>query len=191
MRLQTMMFTGLVIAMAVLLAFAWYTWPQQPSLQQTSSATTAAASSTVPTSTTSTATSTSTTPQASYPPPVLGEHTGVVRIDGQTIYVDLAQDPPQQTLGLGNRQGLGASQGMLFIFPNDAQHMFWMKDMSFSIDMVWLSADGTVIYIQPNAAPDTYPQTFGPNQDSRYVLEVPANFATGHGVKVGDQAILP
>jgi hypothetical protein len=126
-----------------------------------------------------------------YPYSSLGETNGIVMLGGQTIYVDLAENAAQQDLGLGNRASLGAHQGMLFIFPTDDIHMFWMKDMSFSIDMLWFSADGTLLYIQPNVAPSTYPDAFGPNELSRYVLELPANFATTYGIKVGDVATLP
>lgn len=188
-----MMFVGLIIAMVVLLAFAWYTWPQEASapilVQPTGSTSTPAQ--TTSTTTSSISTSTPTTGTSLYPSPSLGETSGIVTIDGQTIYVDLAENPAQQELGLGNRASLGAHQGMLFIFPNDAQHEFWMKDMSFSIDMLWFSADGTLIYIQPNVSPATYPDAFGPNENSRYVLELPANFAADYGIKVGDKATLP
>ena len=54
-----------------------------------------------------------------------------------------------------------------------------------------MSDDGTVIYIQPDVAPSTYPDAFGPNGNSRYVLEVPSNFAAQHGIVVGNKAILP
>jgi uncharacterized membrane protein (UPF0127 family) len=115
----------------------------------------------------------------------------VVVLDGQTINVELEKTPADQELGLGGRTGLPDHSGMLFIFPDDAQHMFWMKDMQFSIDMIWFSADGTVIYIQPDVSPDTYPEAFGPSAPSRYVLEVPANFASTYQIKIGDKATLP
>jgi uncharacterized membrane protein (UPF0127 family) len=140
---------------------------------------------------TGTVVSSSTTTTSLYPYPSLGEQQGIITIDGQKIYVNLAENDAQQELGLGNRASLGAHQGMLFLFPNDNVHEFWMKDMSFSIDMIWFSSDGTVIYIQPNVAPSTYPDAFGPNEVSRYVLEVPANFAADHGIKIGDVATLP
>ncbi|HTR18895.1 MAG TPA: DUF192 domain-containing protein [Candidatus Paceibacterota bacterium] len=129
-------------------------------------------------------------PQASAPAPAATQRP-VVMIDGQTISVELEETPAQQELGLGGRAGLADHAGMLFIFPSNAQHMFWMKDMEFSIDMIWLSQDGTVIYIQPHVSPDTYPEAFGPDAPSRYVLEVPANFAATYGIKVGDTATLP
>jgi uncharacterized protein len=182
----------LCIAFVVLLAIviAWYVYMPQTNESQTTAQQSAATSSTL-TGTVVGTTSASNTSLSPYPYPSLGEQQGVVTIDGQTIYVDLDETPAQQELGLGNRASLGAHQGMLFLFPTDDMHEFWMKDMSFSIDMIWMSADGTIIYIQPNVAPDTYPKAFGPNELSRYVLEVPANFAVDNGIKVGDVATLP
>lgn len=189
MKISTKIFIALGIALVVLVGFALYEWsywdsastlPAPAAQMPATSASTSSA--TVPTAANST---------SPYPPPSLGEQTGSMQIDGQTLYVDLDVTEAQQALGLGNRAGLGADQGMLFIFPNDAQHEFWMKDMSFSIDMIWMSDDGTIIYIQPNVAPSTYPDAFGPNEVSRYVLEVPANYAAEHGIKIGDTATLP
>ncbi|MDR3571865.1 MAG: DUF192 domain-containing protein [Candidatus Pacebacteria bacterium] len=194
MQRRTTILLGLLLAAIVILGYVWYVQPQAASVPvfQTLSVADATTTSTVVATTSAQTGEVGSTRNTSlYPAPSLGEHTGSVQLKGQTIYVDLAQNPEQQELGLGNRTSLGADQGMLFIFPDDADHLFWMKDMSFSIDMIWLSADGTVIYIQPDVAPNTYPQAFGPDQASRYVLEVPARYAQTHGIKVGDQAILP
>lgn len=192
-----MAFIGLIVAMVILLGLAWYTWPTPTSEPQAILVPTTdqtASSTPVTTSPAATATTTKVTPTPSaspYPTPSLSEQTSTIQIGGQTLYVDLAENPAQQELGLGNRASLGTHQGMLFIFPDDEVHMFWMKDMSFSIDMIWLSDDGTVIYIQPNTAPDTYPEAFGPSSVSRYVLEVPANYAADHGIVIGSKAVLP
>lgn len=191
MQTRTKLFIALIVAMVVLLGFAWYTWPEQTAPTQTLGTVPTSVASSTATSTTP-ATSTSTTAPASlYAYPSLGEGQGIITLGGQTIYADLAENPAQQELGLGNRASLGAHQGMLFLFPNDDVHMFWMKDMSFSIDMIWMADDGTVIYIQPNVAPSTYPSAFGPSSVSRYVLEVPANFAANNDITVGDKATLP
>lgn len=194
MQTRTRFFIALVIAFIVLIAFALYEWSVGAASEPSAAAFIAASTTTTTASATSSAPASSTSASASaspYPPPSLGEQQGIVRIDGQTIYVDLDVTPAQQELGLGNRASLGAHQGMLFLFPRDQINMFWMKDMSFSIDMIWMADDGTIIYIQPNVAPSTYPDAFGPNEVSRYVLEVPANFAADNGIKVGDKATLP
>lgn len=112
-------------------------------------------------------------------------------IDGAYLRVSLATTPAEQAQGLGGRPSLPADEGMLFVFPEHGQYEFWMKDMRFPIDIIWMDDTGKVIYIVPALSPDTYPQAFGPAAPSRYVLEVPAGFATAHQVRIGDSATLP
>lgn len=109
-----------------------------------------------------------------------------IRIDGQQINVAIADTPQLQELGLGNRDGMGADEGMLFIFQQDSEYAFWMKDMYFSIDMVWISSASKIVYIASNVSPQTYPEDFAPTSPARYVLELHAGYAQAHGFKVGD-----
>ena len=114
--------------------------------------------------------------------------TSVVTIGGKTIHVQIADTAALQQLGLGFRNGLSEGYGMLFVFAKDAKYAFWMKDMHFSIDIIWIAADHAVVYIAPNVSPDSYPKNFAPTRNSRYVLEVPAGFATTNDLKIGDVA---
>jgi uncharacterized membrane protein (UPF0127 family) len=61
-----------------------------------------------------------------------------------------------------------------------------MKDMYYPIDMVWLSASGTITYIAVEAKPETYPATFTPPVPSRYVIETVPGLFAARGLKVGD-----
>ncbi len=115
----------------------------------------------------------------------------VLTLAGVQVHVRLAQTPTDQEKGLGGRDSLAPDEGMLFIFPKDGQHAFWMKDMKFPIDIIWLAVDGKVVYIVPDLSPNTYPQSFAPSKPARFVLEVPAGFAAKHNVHVGDIAQLP
>ena len=107
-------------------------------------------------------------------------------LKGASIRATVVTTPLAQEKGLGGRSGLAADEGMLFVFPKDDLHAFWMKDMRFSIDIVWFDSDKKVIYVVKSVAPDTYPTAFGPQEPSRYVLELPAGWADAHGVKKGD-----
>ena len=78
-------------------------------------------------------------------------------------------------------------EGMLFVFPSDGKSSFWMKDMLFSIDMLWIDADGRVVFIVPDASPASYPKSCTPTTQSRYVLELPAGFAMQHTIEVGSK----
>jgi uncharacterized membrane protein (UPF0127 family) len=115
-----------------------------------------------------------------------GYKTTVVTIDGQAIDAAIADTPATQELGLGNRADLPDGEGMLFIFTTDSEEAFWMKDMHFSIDMVWISVQGNIVYMAQDVSPDTYPENFVPTSPARYVLELPAGYAAAHGFKVGD-----
>jgi len=114
----------------------------------------------------------------------------VVLLDGRTVHVTVADTESARELGLGGRSGLAPDEGMLFVFPRDGRYAFWMKDMSFSIDIIWLAADGTVVHIEQAISPATYPETFAPETPARYVLELPAGYAKAYTVKVGDKAAL-
>jgi uncharacterized membrane protein (UPF0127 family) len=115
-----------------------------------------------------------------------GYRASTVEIDGTDIRVAIADTPALQELGLGNRNDLPDGEGMLFIFTTDSEEAFWMKDMNFSIDMVWISVEGNIVYMAQNVSPDTYPENFVPTSPARYVLELPAGYAQAHGFKVGD-----
>lgn len=114
-----------------------------------------------------------------------------VEIDGQTVAVTIADTNATREKGLGGRTGLTDHEGMLFVFPQDGYFSFWMKDMSFSIDMVWISASGEVVYIEPDVAPSTYPTAYQPTKPARYVIELPAGFTEHYGIKIGDKVTLP
>ncbi len=124
-------------------------------------------------------------PPADFP----GYTATAVQIDGNTIHAAIADTPALQELGLGDRDGLPVGEGMLFVFNVDKEYAFWMKDMHFSIDMVWISASKNIVYMAQDVSPATYPEDFVPTSPARYVLELPAGYAQVHGFKVGDVAI--
>ena len=109
-----------------------------------------------------------------------------IQLKGESIRVSVADTGQSREQGLSGRQSLAPDEGMLFVFPEDGIYAFWMKDMRFSIDIVWLAADGRLVYMAQNVSPDTYPRTFGPNTAARYVLELPAGYLRGHAVSIGD-----
>ena len=110
---------------------------------------------------------------------------------GARVSVTLAQTPAEQERGLGGRDSLGQGEGMLFVFPQDGAYAFWMKDMRFSIDIIWLDSYGKVVYVVPDLSPATYPRSYASPTPARFVLEVPAGWAAAHQVRVGDRARLP
>jgi len=112
-----------------------------------------------------------------------------VEIGGQDVKVDLALTGAEQEQGLSGRASLASNTGMLFVFDYSDKYQFWMQDMNFPIDMIWVTDNMKIDYIENDATPESYPATFGPgvnNGPAKYVLEVPAGFAKQNNLKVGD-----
>jgi len=122
-------------------------------------------------------------------PPPETMATNTVTINGQMINVSIARTEDEQAQGLSGRAPLASNEGMLFLFDKPDRIGFWMKDMNFSIDMIWIGPDRRILYIVPNAAPETYPHVFVPPAPSAVVLEVAANMASRLGWKPGDEVI--
>lgn len=91
--------------------------------------------------------------------------------------------------GLSGTAYLSPRDGMLFEFPYENQWYFWMKDMSIPIDIIWISKDMTVVHIEENLSPDTYPESFGPPSNALYVLETASGVVKKTNLKIGDKII--
>src|SRR3989344_4851805 len=111
-----------------------------------------------------------------------------VKIAGQSVKVDLALTPLEQEQGLSGRTELGPNEGMLFVFDTPGKYSFWMKDMLFPIDMIWLAPDSRVVYVKKDARPESYPESFTPNEEAKYVLEVSSGFSERYNLQIVDRA---
>ena len=108
-----------------------------------------------------------------------------VKINNVSIDVDIANTPETRATGLSGRTSLPEGTGMLFIFEESGDYGFWMKNMNFSIDIVWIDSDLRVVGVEKSVSPDTFPQSFHPKQAVKYVLELPARFSDILGVDIG------
>jgi uncharacterized membrane protein (UPF0127 family) len=104
--------------------------------------------------------------------------------DTCTVELEPAQTPAEQAKGLSGRDSLADNQGMLFIFESPDQQCFWMKDMNFSIDMVFLDANKKVVRVDENVDPNSYPNTFCAYA-VKYVIEITAGKAGSLGIENG------
>jgi uncharacterized protein len=104
-----------------------------------------------------------------------------------TVEVEVARTPADVERGLMFRKALGPDAGMLFVFPNEEEHVFWMKNTLIPLDMIFIADGGLVVGIVESAEPlTTTPRSVGAR--SRYVLEVNGGWSAAHGVKRGDLA---
>lgn len=108
-----------------------------------------------------------------------------VLIGGHVFKVDVADEPSERYQGLSDREKLEKDSGMLFIFEKPDFYGFWMQDMRFSIDIIWIKGD-RVIGISENLAPTSFPKLFYPPEPADYVLEISAGEARTRGLRAGD-----
>lgn len=109
-------------------------------------------------------------------------------VGGAPVDVVLADTPEERVRGLSGTPNLGAGEGMFFVFENDGFYRIWMKDMRYAIDILWIEEDGTIIHIEENVTPDTYPKQFTSRVPARYVLEVPAGFVEENNIELYEKA---
>ena len=110
----------------------------------------------------------------------------IVKIDGTEIRAEIADTFTKRTKGLMFRKTLPENEGMLFIFGNEDYHNFWMMNMSFPIDIIFVKKEKRVVDIISNAQPCKLTcSTYKPKEKAIYALEVNANFAEEHGIKIG------
>ncbi len=113
-----------------------------------------------------------------------------IQIKGTKISVELATLPDEQALGLEGRDGLPENRGMLFVYDKPAPYSFWMKNMKFPIDIIWVDEKYRIVDITKNLSPATFPQSFQPSKPAQYVLEVNAGFTEKNNIAVGDAVTL-
>jgi len=108
-----------------------------------------------------------------------------ISVPAGVIHAEIADTDASREQGLSDRASLPADNGMLFVFDTPGQYGFWMKDMRFPLDMVWINADKTVAGVTKDILPSTYPSIFPPPSSISYVLEINAGSAEKFGLVSG------
>lgn len=116
--------------------------------------------------------------------------TEIISADGPELEVEVVNTPASITLGLSGRSEIGRD-GMLFVLPERRRASFWMKDMQFDLDLVWIDGD-TIVGIQTVPAPKANQLTqdlpsYDPGVPVTHVLEVAANTADEKGLFLGSK----
>lgn len=107
----------------------------------------------------------------------------------KAVTLEIADTDCKLALGLSGRNSLATDTGMLFVFPKAGNYGFWMKDMRFPLDIVWIGSDFRVSGMEKMAEPESFPAVFGQKYLATYVIELPAGFLDEHSVKVGNKIV--
>ena len=115
-----------------------------------------------------------------------------VVINEKIIFVELAITPEERQKGLMERELLEEGNGMLFVFSEEDTYSFWMKNMKISLDIIWINADGNVIYFVKNVPPcvQSTCQTYSPNANALYVLEVNPGVVDMLGIEENTEVVI-
>lgn len=117
---------------------------------------------------------------------------GTVVAKGKAFLAEVASNPREQARGLMFRDRLAPDRCMIFIYPEDGYHSIWMKNCRISLDVAWITADGTVVETADNVPPcspmkgDDCP-SYGGTVPARHFVEFPAGTLKRLGLKKGDR----
>ncbi len=118
--------------------------------------------------------------------PSTASFSGQTVVVGKKVFtVDIAADFDHWRQGLSDRPSLKEGSGMLFVFPDKQVRWFWMKNMHFPLDIIWIK-DDQVVHISRNLPPEGEKpkNTYSSLLPVNYVLEI--NAGEGSKIKVGD-----
>lgn len=115
-----------------------------------------------------------------------------VDINGTSLLAEVAANTDARRIGLSERDSIGTNSGMLFVFDREDIYDFWMKDMKFPLDIIWIK-NNKVADLEENVppplagAPDSSLPVYKPEAAADLVLEVKAGFAGKNQIKIGDE----
>lgn len=115
--------------------------------------------------------------------------TVAISFGNKGVNARVADDEKERSLGLSRSQPLGKDEGMVFIFPKSERYGFWMKEMKYPIDIVWMDEQKRVVHMEKCVDPGTYPKVFTPDAEARYVLEVSCGWIDRNDIRRGSSAL--
>lgn len=112
-------------------------------------------------------------------------HYKIIDINGRKFIAETALTAEKQAKGLGGRKNLGANRAMFFEFKRAGQYGFWMKDMNFDLDIIWI-LDDKIVYIAKNVSHKSL-EVIKPEIEADKVLEINSGLSDEYGFKAGNR----
>lgn len=114
-----------------------------------------------------------------------------IRIENIEVSASVANTTETRTKGLSGTPYLPKGVVKLFVFEESQEWSFWMKDMKYPIDIIWVDVTGKIVHIEKSVSPNSYPLSFVPHKPARYVVETAAGFVEQNKIEVGGTVIIP
>jgi uncharacterized protein len=110
-------------------------------------------------------------------------------LGGRPFQLQVADNEGEHQIGLMYRDSMPADHGMLFVFPDERQREFWMKNTRIPLDIIYLDRRGQVVSVKPMKPFDL---TGVPSdRPARFAVELNHGIAKQINVQVGDRIDLP
>ena len=110
-----------------------------------------------------------------------------VSINGHPLKLKLLLSPEERTKGFMFGTEPKDHEGLMFVFPSQETHSFWMKNVPFDLDVIGLSATLDVVHIGTLKA-NNEKSHLVPN--SKYVLEVRSGWCKRNSIQIGDFVLM-
>lgn len=123
----------------------------------------------------------------------LFKNSASVRVKNTTFSAEIAETPKEKEIGLSEKKSLPQDKAMLFQFGTPGFYSFWMKNMKFPIDIIYIKNNKVVtIYknVQPPSNPDENPQVYTPTEQADTVLEINAGLSNKYSFSIGDSVTI-
>ena len=107
------------------------------------------------------------------------------------VFVEIADEPSEQSEGLMFRKSLDKDKGMLFVFEEEMTQSFWMKNTLIPLDMFFINSENAIVDIQeaePCKTEDC--QIYVSSEPAKYVLEVNKGFSKENNISIGNDIII-
>ena len=113
-----------------------------------------------------------------------------IQINGKKIKVGVSKTETEREAGLSRRENLCGECGMLFIFEQAKNYPFWMKEMRFNLDMLWISGNRVVKIVKNIPHEKGTGEVVNPQVLADKVLEINAGKSDEWGIREGDEIVL-
>ena len=104
---------------------------------------------------------------------------------------EIANTPDERATGLMNHESLGENESMLFVYGEEDERSFWMKNTTIPLDIIFLDSDLKVINIEAaNPEPNTSDEnlaSYTSDRPAQYVLEINQNRSEEIGLEEGSK----
>lgn len=114
----------------------------------------------------------------------VGRPTATLEYGGRKYTLEIVSTAESQEKGLGGRRDMADDHGMIFVFDPPGEQCIWMKDMQFSLDIIWLNSAKQVTKVASGISPETYPEKYC-KDTTKYVIELNAGEAKKAGITPG------